>query len=143
MDETFAASFQRVRRRVLLFNLGVLSAGLAGLADIYHLSTASRPNDIAVYGFACLFAIVFGTYPVMSYVLTRCIRRWNVGTCPQCHQPIWDNTIVATETAISQRCPRCGESLQWRQGFRVMPAPEDAARRGRSEMRSASTDRRP
>ena len=93
-------------------------------ADCHYLERARPPGIVPTYCFAVLFAVILGTYPVMSYVLTRCLRRWpDVIWCPFCRRPLWDNTIVATNTALLQRCPRCFESLRWRRGFPVEPAP--------------------
>src|SRR3954470_3398555 len=119
MDQLFAEYFQRVRRRVLLIDFIFLVAGVSLAADVYYLSKASPPGFFATYGFAVLFGVILGAHPVLAYVLTRCVRRWNIGSCPLCHRPIWSNSIVATQTALLQRCPHCFESLRWRQGIPV------------------------
>jgi hypothetical protein len=122
LDEAFASSFRRVRRRILFGNAVFFGAGILSAGDVYYLSRSSSPGLLPTYGFALLFGIILGTHPVLSYVLSRCIGKWHVDRCPFCHRPIWDNMVVAIQTALLQRCPKCGESLRWRKGFEVMPA---------------------
>ena len=124
MDHTFALNFHRIRRRVLWANAIFVTAGIAFAADVWYLSGASVPGNIPTYGIAVLFSIILGTHPVLSYVLTRCINRWQVGNCPHCGQTLWDETHKQIQTALLQRCPRCDQSLRWRQrprGFPVIP----------------------
>lgn len=122
MTEEYARNVRRVRFRVLLCTFIFFVAGLALFASVYYLERAGSPGFLQTYGFAVLFGVIMGTLPVMSYLMTRALRRSpEVARCVHCGHSMWDNTFVAIQTALLNRCPRCFKSLRWRSGFDVQP----------------------
>jgi len=117
----FAAGFQKVRRRIALFHLIFFTAGVGSAMDCFYLEHAATPQIIPTYGFAVLFGVVMVTFPLMTYLLNRWIRKLQIGNCPHCHCTLWDSTTTATMIVILQRCSLCGGSLRVTRGFDVQP----------------------
>jgi hypothetical protein len=127
MNEEYARNVRGVRFRVLLCALIFVVAGVGGIADALYLERATPPLSVVpTYGFAILFGVMMAAIPTMSYLLTRALRRApGAMCCIHCGRTMWDNTIIAIQTAVLNRCPWCYKSLKWRRGFDVQK-PETA-----------------
>src|SRR2546429_8284562 len=106
MGDEFTDRFAGARRRVLLLYFIFAVGGVGGFLDVYYLSHAAAPGAIATYAFALFFGVTFVTLPILSYLLTRYLRRNPIAAaCPICRKALWWNTIVCLSTALLRRCP--------------------------------------
>ena len=123
MRGTFDHNLWVIRKRVLAFTAVFFAAGGALALLVFHVSDARQDPGPIVYLFPVLFAVVLGTYPLLTYLLNRWIRRLRVADCPRCGQFLWLSEYNAIVIALWPRCPRCGERLGSATGERCAPPP--------------------
>jgi len=121
MDEHFASNVRKVRLRVGFFALVFFAAAGGLFADAFYLERAASPGVVATFGFAALFAVLMGTWPVFMYVMPRMTSRLRVERCPACSEELWNGGLIVY-TVVLARCPACKASLRDTQGFDVEPS---------------------